>query len=320
MSNVKVSILCLAFNHERYIQKCIEGIISQKCNFNFELLINDDASTDSTRNIISEYAQKYPNIIRPFFQDENLYSQGKSIRELVFAPEIRGEYVAICEGDDYWCVSNKLALQVDFLDSHRDYSAAVHSGKFIREDGHDTGRLFRPYPSDQDVRIEDAILRWLVPTASFVYRADILKNGNPIKGNAPCGDVPLLLLLLLNGKVRYFDQVMSAYRQNSVSSLSARLQIGGVDAQIDRISRLISFYQRFDEYSNYRYSLTVQEKCNSLLLDRYLYSGEKCLLQNESVLNMYRKLPIHTKIIAALTRFYPPCASFFTSLKNMLVV
>ncbi len=121
-----VSILCTAYNHEQYIRSALESFVSQKTNFAFEVLVNDDASSDGTAAIIREYEEKYPEIIRPFYQVENQFSKGIGyIYENIFYPKARGKYFAFCEGDDYWTDESKLQRQADFLESHPDYSACV---------------------------------------------------------------------------------------------------------------------------------------------------------------------------------------------------
>ena len=128
----KVSVLCATYNHEEYLRQTLDSFLNQKTDFPFEVLVNDDASTDSTGDIIREYAAKYPDVIRPFYQKENLYSRRINLYDVVFFPACRGEYIAVCEGDDYWNDPEKLQLQVDWLDAHPEYSACVHNsiGRF----------------------------------------------------------------------------------------------------------------------------------------------------------------------------------------------
>lgn len=318
MENVVVSVLCTAYNHEKYIARCIESIVGQCCKYDFELLIHDDASTDRTREIIEVYASRYPEIIRPIYQKENCFSRGISITNTEFLPRARGKYFAICEGDDYWCDQEKLEKQVSFLESHDEYTAVVHAGKYINEDGSETGNLFQAYPSSRDVKMEDAIERWLVPTASFVYRSRLMRSGNPIKGNAPCGDVPLLLFLLLEGKVKYMNEVMSAYRLNSESSISRALIEGGVEKQIARVESLIDFYRRFDSYSNHKFKNSVDAKCASLRLDEFLYSGNRIYLNEPAVKELHKRLSLRIKMVAAMNRNIPGIVRRMSKIRQAL--
>ena len=122
MSDIKVSICCLAYNHEPYIRQCLDGFVMQKCNFTFEVLIHDDASKDKTASIIREYEAKYPDIIKPIYQTVNQYSIGVSATKKHNFPRSKGKYIAICEGDDYWTDPLKLQKQVDFLEANQNFS------------------------------------------------------------------------------------------------------------------------------------------------------------------------------------------------------
>ena len=97
---IKLSVTCMTYNHEEYIRDALEGFVSQRTDFPFEVLISDDASTDGTAAIIREYAEKYPHIIRPFFQEKNLFSQGIDPLDAVLFLAARGQSLAACEGDD----------------------------------------------------------------------------------------------------------------------------------------------------------------------------------------------------------------------------
>lgn len=121
-----VSVLCTAYNHEKYIRQTLQSFVDQQTDFAFEVLVNDDKSTDGTAAIIREFEEKYPDIIRAFYQEENLYSQHINVYVTDFYPKVRGKYIAYCEGDDYWTDMTKLQRQVDFLESHPEYSGCVH--------------------------------------------------------------------------------------------------------------------------------------------------------------------------------------------------
>ena len=122
-----VSVCCLAYNHEPYIRDCLEGFVKQKTDFKYEVLIHDDASTDKTAEIIREYEDKYPELIKPIYQTENQWSKGVPLTNTFLYARANGKYYAICEGDDYWCDENKLQKQFDFMQAHPEYSACVHN-------------------------------------------------------------------------------------------------------------------------------------------------------------------------------------------------
>ncbi|HLS31521.1 MAG TPA: glycosyltransferase family 2 protein [Flavobacteriaceae bacterium] len=138
MSNPVVSVLCVTYNHAGFIRDCLEGFVKQKCDFDFEVLIHDDASTDGTQEIIKEYWEKYPDIIKPILQTENQWSKKAGGMNLRFNyPRARGKYIALCDGDDFWIDEKKLQKQVTFLENNPDFSVVCSA--FLKiEDGEET--------------------------------------------------------------------------------------------------------------------------------------------------------------------------------------
>lgn len=126
-SRITISIVCITYNHEKYIRRCLEGFLIQKTNFSLEVIINDDASTDKTVEIINEYASRFTNFTL-FTNKENAYSKVGIARVLVdyTINKAKGTYIAICEGDDYWTDPYKLQKQVDFLEKNIDYVICTH--------------------------------------------------------------------------------------------------------------------------------------------------------------------------------------------------
>jgi len=233
-----VSILCTAYNHEAFLRDALDGFVNQRTRFPFEVLINDDVSTDSTRDIIREYAEKYPDIIRPFYQKENLYSQNIDIYQVVFYPNVRGKYVAFCEGDDYWTDPTKLQRQVDFLEAHPDYAAVVHNTVLHYCDDGRNELLLDRY--EGDVGFEQIIpgMSGAYHTSSLMARGGILSNP-PDFYDVACeygfGDYPDALWLRLNGKIYFLDRCMSVYRLNSNASAWS----AGVDRQYGKLRQFI---------------------------------------------------------------------------------
>ena len=132
---VMVTIRCITYNHEPYIRQCLEGFVMQKTNFRFEAIVHDDASTDGTAAIICEYAQKYPEIIKPIIETENQYSKHDGTIGRIMDAHTHGKYIAICEGDDYWIDPLKLQRQFDFLEAHSDFSMVCSQRRLMFEDG-----------------------------------------------------------------------------------------------------------------------------------------------------------------------------------------
>lgn len=127
----KVSVIVLTYNHERYILKALESIVSQKVDFLIEILVFEDGSTDTTLEIVKDFQQKYPKLITIF---SNATNQGIKNNVLNVFSKVKGKYVAILDGDDYWSYSEKLQKQVNFLDNHIDYNGVFHDAKIVQVD------------------------------------------------------------------------------------------------------------------------------------------------------------------------------------------
>ena len=214
----KLSIICLTFNHVHFIRQALDGFVMQKTNFPFEVIIHDDASTDGTTDIIREYAEKYPDLIKPVYQTKNQYSQGRDVlKEFVF-PKVQSKYVAMCEGDDYWTDENKLQQQVDFLDTHLDCSICFHSVRITYEDHSRPDSVFpkvKKWKKRRITTLKDLLKRNFVPTCSVVFRWR-LKGQEQLFPTGICpGDWFLNLLHAQVGKIGYLPCVMSVYRRHS---------------------------------------------------------------------------------------------------------
>lgn len=175
-----ISICCLTYNHEKFIRQCLDGFLMQKTTYNFEILIHDDASTDSTPSIIREYEQQYPDIVKPIYQKENQYQKGIANTPVYQFPRVRSKYIALCEGDDYWTDEYKLQKQIDFLESHPDYSLCSHRFKIynIEENKWEPEwdyykELFRNNPEGISFTLEDNYLKhWLTKVLTVVIRTE----------------------------------------------------------------------------------------------------------------------------------------------------
>ena len=206
-----VSIDCIAYNHEDYVSAALDGFLIQKTNFPFEILIHDDASTDKTAAIIKDYEKKYPLIVKPIYQSENQWSKGGgSISAKFNYPRVTGKYIALCEGDDYWIDENKLQKQVDFLESHPDYSACFHRAQVLSE-GELSDSVYR-HLREGEYDANAILKHWTVPTASFVFRAEF-KDKIPIDADFMYGDIVLFETVAHYGKLYCLSDTMSVYRR-----------------------------------------------------------------------------------------------------------
>lgn len=231
---VMVTVVMLTYNHEKWIAKALDGIVKQKTDFKFKLFVHDDCSTDRTVEIIEWYHKKYPDIVVPFLEKENLYSQHIKITQTVLLPYIKSKYVALCEGDDFWTDTSKLQQQVDYMEEHEKCTLCFHNADFVDTEGNKL-KPFYPQNIWNDDEIEKKLLLFeganfnvvemlkldFTPTASFLYRYELYEELTKF-------DLSLDLLVRLvatnMGYSHYINKKMSAYRTGNAQSASGVLQ------------------------------------------------------------------------------------------------
>lgn len=210
----KLTVVTTTYNQEKFIEQCIKGVIIQKTNFNFQFIISDDNSTDNTKNIINEYQKQYPNLIKPIFREKNLGPMNNFINTL---NEVHTEYVALCDGDDFWTDETKLQQQVDFLEKHKSYSICFHKVKIFFEDGSQKP-ILHPKNISSTLTINDIIKENIISANTVVYRWIYKQKDSFIKDfpkNIIPGDYYLHLMHANKGKIYFIDKQMSCYRRQN---------------------------------------------------------------------------------------------------------
>lgn len=221
MSTPLVTIRCLVYNHEPYLRQCLDGFVMQKTNFPFEAIVHDDASTDRSAEIIREYAEKYPDIIKPIFETENQYSKRNGSIRRIMNEHTRGKYVALCEGDDYWIDPYKLQKQVDFLERHLDYGLVYTDVTFyfqkkdvMKFNYISSGKLKQSHDFE-----EHLVNAGYIAPCTWVYRRDFLpKNSHQYVD----GTFPLALDIWAQSKVYFLNETTAIYRHLSESASHSR--------------------------------------------------------------------------------------------------
>ena len=280
--SLMVTIRCLTYNHEPYIRQCLEGFVIQKTSFRFEAIVHDDASTDGTATIIREYAERYPDIIKPIYETENQYSKHDgSIRRIMDA-HTHGKYVAICEGDDYWTDPYKLQKQVDFLESHPDYVMCSHRfDQYYEEECR--------FEKEQDESFQGADYdlknliggKWLTQTLTVLYRRSALDLQH-YESYGMSMDIILFYALLKEGKGYCFPDVMGVYRYHK----------GGVWSEVSlNRRRLVEFKARLAIYN-------VEQSSEAAMF--ILYQFAKAMSRSW----MLREWKILMRVVCVLYRHY----------------
>ncbi len=210
-----VSILCITYNHEKFIRDAIEGFLMQETTFPVEIFIHDDASTDGTSDIVREYQSKYPNLFRTVLQANNQYS--KHLYKFFFdcLEQQRGEFVALCEGDDCWTSPRKLQRQFEALNEAPEHSLIFHKVRIQWEAETNRSAISNSGDAAGEWTANDIIHGKTIHTCSMLYRRAMLPLGPKWCANLAAGDLPLQLLLADAGPIAFVPEVWGIYRKHS---------------------------------------------------------------------------------------------------------
>ncbi len=295
-----VSILCPCYNHEKFLEDCLNSLLSQKTNFPYEIVIHDDASTDKSQEILKKYYEEHSDKITLILQSENVYSNRIKILPNFFIPYGRGKYYAFCECDDYFTDDEKLQIQYDFLEGHPEYNLTSHASIRVDAVSKNTVNEWRLDNKNREVSLQEMIKvgGMLMPTNSMFFRSDIFKAGMPEFYNiAPIGDTPTMIYLGFHGKAYYFNRIMSAYRINNPASQTSVSTNSSLDKRRKDISRAIKMYELMDVYSENKYHELFEYAINRLEFG-YYYVALNIKKLKEKRFNTFRK---------EKTLFWPKC-------------
>lgn len=254
-STIMVSIICLVYNHEPFLRQCLDGFIMQKTSFPFEAIVHDDVSTDGSVDIIKEYAEKYPNIIKPIFEKENLYSKhdGSLFKTVYFAG--KGKYTALCEGDDYWTDPYKLQKQVAIMENDNSLALCFH-----KCDTTSGANRYPVTPENNRLSAKDIIRHHYIPTASLLYKTSLMDNVNDLR--LTIGDMPLEIQLAMQGDAFFINEIMSVYRDDNEKSITHDSK----SSRKGKYDYVIMYSKLLWKYKFHKYSLwLLLELCHRIL-------------------------------------------------------
>lgn len=318
MGNKKilVTIDCLTYNHEPFIADAIESFLSQKTDFNFEILIHDDASTDGTAEIIRGYAKRYPDLIKAIYQTENQYSKGVAV-DLINHYRAEGKYLAICEGDDYWTDPYKLQKQVDYMESHPECSMCVHSAYRVAADTKKVTANDRPSRKNKIYSTSEIIYGGgrLFATSSFMYSREKIIEYPDFYLNAVVGDYPLIIYASLQGSVYYMDDNMSVYRVGVIGSWTER-EFSTTEKRVEHFKNIEQMLDEINAYTNYVFQEIINEviKFNEFYLLMEL--GRFKEIKKKEYHNLYRKAGPKKRMLAKLKYYFPKFSFFLKSVRH----
>jgi len=288
-NQIMVSVICNVFNHEKYVRDALEGFVMQKTTFPFEVLVHDDASTDKSAEIIREYEEKYPEIIKPIYQTENQFTRGGKITRRFQIPRIRGKYVAPCEGDDYWTDPLKLQKQFDFMEANPEYSMCACSTVWLDMR---TGKRLNKCQTkvDRDVSLEELILREkgrVFQYATFLVKREVFVELPDWATLFKVGDTPLEMRAAINGKVRMLADIMAVYRNNAPGSWTNRAE-KNVNFKSAAFQNVIAGLTAFNEATEYRYNDTIITRIKRINYDIARANRDLKALRSGELKEVYR--------------------------------
>ncbi len=281
--NPIVSICVTTYQHADFISDCLEGILKQKTNFDYEILLSEDDSTDGTREICSDFAKRYPEKIRLLLhhRDNNIAIGGSPTGRFPFMTNFflaRGKYIALCEGDDYWTDPYKLQKQVDLLESNPGYYACfTNATRLNTEDG--ATELFlrssenRTYPIDEVINKGGGFF----PTATLVFKNLINDYPNFIF-KAKSGDRALSLLLADKGDFYFLNEITAVYRRHSGGIFSSIRNNKSARKNISKDN--IELLREYNLYTQFQYNTIIKKAISKLTKKAFLYDRKNIQLKH----------------------------------------
>ncbi len=320
-----VTICCITYNQEKYIEQTIKSFLMQETDFPFEIIIHDDASTDNTPNIMKKYAEKYPSIIRTIFQTENQYSQGHDMDSFIWNIA-KGDYLAICEGDDYWTDPQKLQIQTTKMKEHPECHISFHA---TLETMNDATESLNPHPRAKHYEKEQIFDSRTVlagggsfmQTPSLMLYKDVVDNLPDFYYAAPAGDYPIQFLGSLNGGALYINRIMAVYRVGADGSW--RKSIEDPDKYIKFQTEWVDSYLKINEYYDQKYQKEIytvlrtqtENLAKFIFYYNHDYQEFKRLIEIAYTIEEYPSLKLS---IWYYFRKFPLILLFFTSLFTFL--
>ena len=295
---MKLSVVMITYNHERFIAQSLDSVLAQRTNFDFEIIVAEDCSTDGTRAIVLDFARRFPGRILPSLRETN-FGMMRNLKEALAS--CRGDYVALLEGDDYWTRQDKLQTQVDFLDTHPDHSICCTRVLFQDELNRSESYVWPPKPAGSYPVTDLIETFYWIATCSVMYRWGLLGPLPDWMLKLKMGDTPLSILVGRSGKIRLMDEVMGVYRIHSAGVWSSL-------SRLDRISAARQTYMELQKHLEPQYSDVLRQAIARACLDlaittRQLGSRWQTAKHLVSYACNRRHLPAHGRLVVGLAAF-----------------
>lgn len=307
---IVVSICCITYNHGKYIREAIESFLNQKTNFKYEIIIQDDCSKDETREIIEKYVKENKEIIKPIYHSKNEYKEIGAAGILLKAMKAcKGKYIAICEGDDYWCDNTKLQQQVDYMEKNPDCTFCFHDAKIIDSA---TNKIYqfnymnKRYEKKNNIyNAGELELYDCIPTASYMFRNCDLKRIPDWYEKSIVGDKPLQLIMTSFGYAYKINKSMSVYRiHTGISAMDKIVEDNKNDEKARNYWNKVEWIiDQFNDFTDYKFDKYM--KLSKLYIEKNIMISQhkyKEILKDKK----YKKILKITDILKLKIKLYFP--------------
>jgi len=289
-SSITISITCVTYNQENYIRETLDSFLMQKTNFSFEILIHDDASTDRTQDILREYENRFPTIIKAVYQKNNQFSKGINPMSFLFN-KVKGKYIAFCDGDDYWSDENKLQVQVEEMEKYPNIDMSFHpSYKFVN--GSIDNKYLAKHSNKSKIFTPSEIILGggeFCPTASLMFRSRLIPKLPEWSKRIIPGDFPIQIIgSYSGGGALYIDRVMSVYRVGAIGAWSNLSK----DSSNIQEKRLLSFHNMLNMINRDFNNIFIDE-VNEIIYKSSLGFIKRIAIdisQREEIFRMYKNI------------------------------
>lgn len=266
-----VSVMCLTFNHEKYITEALDSFLMQETNFPFEVIVHDDASTDATQRIIKEYEVAFPSIIKPIYETENQYSKFRGSMLKTIRAKMTGKYIAFCEGDDKWIFTGKLQEQVTFMEEKPTCALCAHNTVYhCLDQAHEDG-LFNPWKKLHKLTEEEVFFGWTIHTSSYLIRSELNYQPDYALGYY-FGDYVILTNAFFHGDVYCLPGCYSWYNGRNTKGVSMSVELGDKNHYIWTRQQRIQYLSEYNERTKNKFKTIVQKRINEIELTLLFFS------------------------------------------------
>jgi glycosyltransferase involved in cell wall biosynthesis len=301
---VKLSILIVTYNHEQYLAQALDSVVMQQVDFDYEIIVGEDHSTDRTREILLEYHKKYPQKFKLLLHDKN---QGACANFVQSFKACTGDYIAYLEGDDYWTDTFKLQKQVDFLDSHPECAICFHNCEEFYDDGSKPSWLYCSEDQKKFTKLEDLIAKGnFIPSCSALFRNGLFEEFPDWYHTLGMGDWTLHILNAQHGDIGYINEVMGRHRNHSGGTWSLR-------SQAVSIREIIRAYKTIDQYFSYKYTSIISSRISAHHCELFMIYSTRGEIAT-ALKNLYYSFSISP--FTCLASFVKHLASFFKKATN----